>query len=139
MLIIQVLISAFVMMLMDFTWLSIIAKPHYYEAYGSMMRLVDGKLLPIWPAALMVYVLLVFGLNYYGLSDAKNSSWSAIWQSMLFGWVVYGVYDLTCYSLFKTFPLVMGLVDWLWGGILCGLTASLTLLALNLIKQFTPG
>jgi uncharacterized membrane protein len=129
--IIQVLISFIVMMLLDGLWLTFIAKTHYYAAYSSMMRLEAGTLSPIWPAAFLVYVLLVFGLNYYGLSHAKDSFWQGIWQSALFGWVVYGVYDLTCYSLFKTFPLVMGLVDWAWGGVLFGMTAAITLLILK--------
>lgn len=139
MLMIQVVLSCMIMMLLDGLWLTLVAKAHYYAAYSSMMRLEAGKLLPIWPAAFMVYVLLVFGLNYYGLSYAKISCWQAIWQSAIFGWVVYGIYDLTCYSLFKTFPLFMGLVDWAWGGVLCGLTAALTLVCLKWISPLITG
>ena len=92
MLIIQVTLSCFIMMLLDGLWLALVAKAHYYAAYSGMMRLEAGKLLPIWPAALMVYVLLVFGLNYYGLSHAKLSAGQAIWQSAIFGWVVLGLF-----------------------------------------------
>ena len=139
MFVIQVIVSCLVMMLLDGLWLGFIAKAHYYAAYSSMMRFEAGKLLPIWPAAFMVYVLLVFGLNYYGLSHAKMSSWQAIWQSALFGWVVYGVYDLTCYSLFNTFPLFMGLADWAWGGFLCGLTAASTIMLLKWLSPLITG
>ena len=130
----QLALSCLIMMLLDGIWLTVLAKAHYYAAYSSMMRLEAGILSPIWPAAFMVYVLLIFGLNYYGLSHAKIGIWQAIWQSAIFGWVVYGVYDLTCYSLFKTFPLSMGLIDWAWGGVLCGLTAAITLLLLKWIS-----
>jgi uncharacterized membrane protein len=125
---VQFLLSFLVMMGLDGVWLGWIAKKHYYEAYGHVLRIENQQLQPIWWSALMVYVLLVFGVYYYGLSYAKESTLSAVLHSALFGLIVYGVYDFTCLALFRDWPLLMTLLDWLWGGVLCGLTAYLVLL-----------
>ncbi len=124
----QYLLSMIVMMLLDGIWLGFIAKSYYYQAYGHILRLENDQLQPIWWAAFLVYVLLVFGVNFYGLSYAKESIFTAVWRSALFGLVVYGVYDFTCLSLFKSWPIGMTLIDWIWGGVLCGLTSYLVLM-----------
>lgn len=126
--ILQLLFSFLVMMGLDGLWLGFIAKSHYYQAYGHVLRIENNQLQPIWWSALLVYVFLVFGVYYYGLSYAKESYASAILHSALFGLIVYGVYDFTCLALFRDWPIGMTLIDWVWGGVLCGLTCSVVLL-----------
>lgn len=124
----QYFLTLLIMMLLDGVWLGVIAKSYYYASYGHILRLENNQLQPIWWSALMVYAFLVFGIHYYGLSYAKISWNSAIGHAALFGLVVYGVYDFTCLAIFKDWPIVMTLVDWLWGGILCGLTGFIVLM-----------
>jgi uncharacterized membrane protein len=45
---------------------------------------------------------------------------------MLFGFIIYGVYDSTTYALFKKWKLKLMAIDILWGGVLMGLTTWLT-------------
>ncbi len=120
-------ISFLVMFVLDILWISVIAKAHYLKAYGHVLRLEGGQLMPLWWAVGIVYFALVIGLNYFGLVWTKESTMSAIMHSVLFGLVVYAVYDFTCLSLFKDWPIGMTLIDCVWGGVLCGLTAALTL------------
>lgn len=130
----QYFLTLLIMMLLDGIWLGVIVKSYYYSAYGHILRLENNQLQPIWWSALMVYAFLVFGIHYYGLSYAKISWRSAIGHSALFGLVVYGVYDFTCLAIFKDWPIVMTFVDWLWGGILCGLTSFIVLMMTNVIS-----
>lgn len=123
----QYLISLLTMMMLDGIWLGWIAKSYYYRAYGHVLRLENNQLQPLWWSALFVYAFLVFGIHYYGLSYSKISWSSAIGHAALFGLVVYGVYDFTCLAIFKDWPIGMTLVDWLWGGLLCGSTSLFVL------------
>lgn len=123
----QYILTLFTMMLLDAIWLGVIAKSHYYAAYGHILRLENNQLQPLWWSALLVYAFLVFGIHFYGLSYAKISWTSAIGHAALFGLVVYGVYDFTCLAIFKDWPIIMTLVDWIWGGCLCALTSLIVL------------
>lgn len=123
----RILLSALVMFSLDMLWIGGIAKTHYFKAYGHTLRLVDGQLRPIWWAVFIVYFALVVGVNIFGLSWDKQSFKQAIFYSALFGLVVYAVYDFTCLSLFKDWPIGMSVVDCIWGAVLCGLTAFITL------------
>lgn len=131
--VLKILISAIVMLALDGLWIGVIAKAPYFLAYGHVLNIQNGQLLPVWWAAGLVYVFLIFGVHYYGLSHLSVSWKQAVLQSAIFGWVVYGVYDFTCFALFKSWPLMMTLIDFTWGGILCGLTALLTILIYRLI------
>ena len=124
--VLQVGLSFIIMMCLDFIWIGFIAKSHYLKAYGHILRLSNGNLEPIWWAALIVYACLIFGVNYYGLSY-RAEPLKAITQAAIFGWVVYAVYDFTCLSLFKNWPIFITVVDCLWGGVLCAMTAGLTI------------
>ncbi|MDQ5884614.1 MAG: hypothetical protein QG556_954 [Pseudomonadota bacterium] len=124
----QYVLTLLTMMILDGIWLGAIAKSHYYQAYGHILRLENNQLQPLWWSALLVYVFLVFGIHFYGLSYSKISWVSAIGHAALFGLVVYGVYDFTCLAIFKDWPIVMTIVDWLWGGCLCALTSLMVLL-----------
>lgn len=129
----RLLLSAVVMFSLDMIWIGIIAKAHYFKAYGHILRLVDGKLMPIWWAVFLVYVALVVGVNVFGLSWDKHSMKDAVLYSALFGLLVYAVYDFTCLSLFKDWPIGMSIIDCIWGAVLCGLTALITLTIEKLI------
>ena len=128
----QIIVSTLCLLILDSIWIGFLAKAAYFKAYGNILRLVDGKIDPVWWAVLVVYVVLVFGVNYYALSY-KSEPIKAISEGAIFGLVVYAVYDFTCLSLFKNWPIYMSLIDCLWGGILCSVTVGVTILCLRLI------
>ena len=124
---IRIIISFIAMLSLDFLWIGVIAKNTYFKAYGHILRLEKGHLMPIWWSAAIVYLALIFGVHYFGLSMAKYSMMQAIVHSAIFGLITYAVYDFTCLALFKDWPIGVTVIDCLWGGVLCGLTAFLTL------------
>ena len=125
---IRFLISFFVMFILDMIWIGIIAKQAYFNAYGHVLRLQDGHLLPIWWSVALVYIALVFGVNYFGLTMHKDSFLQAVIHSAVFGLITYMVYDFTCLALFKDWPIGMSIIDCIWGATLCGSTAYITLM-----------
>lgn len=73
------------------------------------------------PAAIACYVFLLFGLYYFILKDHRSPL-----DAMLFGLVIYGVYETTTYALLKNWKLQTVLIDTLWGGTLFYLTTYFT-------------
>jgi uncharacterized membrane protein len=116
-----------VFLLLDFVWLGVISSRFYAEQLGPWLRRApDGSLAPFWTPALVFYVLVVVGLATFvaprvaagGGGLLAAAAWGA-----LFGVVVYGAWDLTNYSVFKDWPLVVVVADMTWGATVCALTS----------------
>jgi uncharacterized membrane protein len=71
--------------------------------------------------AILCYFFLIFGLYYFILREHKS-----VFDAMLFGFIIYGVYDTTTYAVLKKWKLKLMIMDTLWGGALMGLTTWLT-------------
>jgi uncharacterized membrane protein len=54
--------------------------------------------------------------------------------SAVLGLIVYGVYDLTNYSVFSKWSFKVAIIDIVWGTFLCGAVGTLTKLTLNYLK-----
>ncbi|HJN37854.1 MAG TPA: DUF2177 family protein [Gammaproteobacteria bacterium] len=70
----------------------------------------------------LVYVLLVWGLARLVLAQSLSRQ-EALKLGCLYGVIVYGVYSLTCCVLIQGWPLSLALMDTVWGGFLCSVTA----------------
>ena len=71
--------------------------------------------------AIICYIFLILGLNYFILSRNKSP-----FEASLFGLVIYGVYESTNYAIFDKWSLEALMLDTIWGGILFYLTTILT-------------
>tara|TARA_B100001057_G_C22390022_1_gene771885 strand:- start:285 stop:659 length:375 start_codon:yes stop_codon:yes gene_type:complete len=71
--------------------------------------------------AVICYIFLILGLNYFILSRNKSP-----FEASLFGLVIYGVYESTNYAIFDKWSLEALMLDTIWGGILFYLTTFLT-------------
>ena len=120
------LIAFIVFAITDMIWLGIIAKNLYFQHYEPWLNLVDSQLKLHWWATLMVYLLFALSVIVFILPLAHNSLYRAAIYGAVLGAVIYGVYDFTCLAIFKGFPIGMGLLDWLWGTLLCSWSSFLT-------------
>lgn len=68
-----------------------------------------------------VYIILLFAFYYFVLRTRRP-----VYEAALLGGVIYAVYELTNYSLFKKWRLSTVALDTLWGATLWGLTAYIT-------------
>ena len=119
-------IAFLVFIITDVIWLGFIAKSLYFHYYEPWLRLEAGELKLVWWATLMVYLLFALSVVVFIVPLAQNSPyWAAIYGALL-GAVIYGVYDFTCLAIFKGFPIGMGLLDWLWGIVLCSWASFVT-------------
>ncbi len=106
------LTALFVFLVIDVTWLGLIAKNFYRKHMGFLMKSeVD------WIPALLLYMLFVAALVLFVINPAiEKESWMhALLFGAFFGLVAYASYDLTNLATIKNWPMVVTLVDIAWG------------------------
>lgn len=94
----------------------------YLTAFSSffndvVMRVQGSKLKINLVGAILCYIFLVFGLNYFIISKKKP-----LLDAFILGIVIYGVYETTSYALLEKWSPYSVLLDTFWGGILFTLT-----------------
>ena len=119
-------ISVPVFFLIDFLWLGLIAKPFYDRHLGYLLR---GQVL--WWAAILFYLLFLLGLVVFVIAPAVESGSlsKAVLLGLFFGFITYQTYELTNYALIRDWPLIVVVVDILWGMVLSSLVSAVTFLA----------
>jgi uncharacterized membrane protein len=120
--------------LLDFLWLGVAMSGFYRSQLGPLARTANGAFAPIWPAAVLVYGLLIVGIVTFVLPRVEQgrtapatarAGWgTAFLWGALFGVVVYGVYDLTNYATISQWPVLVTVTDVVWGAVICGATTA---------------
>ena len=116
------LIALPVFFVIDMVWLVLVAKKFYQEQIGFLMK-PDIN----WAAAIIFYLLFIAGLVIFVISPAvEKHSWvHALLFGALFGLITYATYDLTNLATLQNWPLLVTVVDLIWGSVLAS-TISLT-------------
>jgi uncharacterized membrane protein len=120
----KVFLIAFpIFFVIDMAWLILVAKKFYQQQIGFLMK-PDIN----WFAAIIFYLLFIAGLVIFVISPAvKKQSWvHAILFGALFGLITYATYDLTNLATMKDWPLLVTLVDLIWGTVLAASISGLT-------------
>ncbi len=117
-----VLILAPVVFIVDMAWLGFLMKDFYGQEIGSLLRRNSNGLAPRWGAAGLVYLFIPAGLLFFVLPQltAQSSAGDAILRGALFGFCMYGIYDLTNLSVLEKWTLRITIADMMWGTVLCG-------------------
>ena len=123
----QLIVAVSVFLIMDFLWLSVIAKKLYIEQLGGFLNLSNGNISPNYLAAIIVYCALIAGIFLFVLPQA-HSALSALYYGFLFGIITYSIYDFTNLAVIAKWPVMICLIDVAWGGVLCGITSFVTAL-----------
>lgn len=107
----------------DMLWLGIIAKNFYRTQIGHLMK-SDVN----WTAAIIFYLIFIVGLVVFVISPAvEKGSWTyALLFGALFGLVCYATYDLTNLAVAKDWPLLVTIVDLIWGAVLAAAVSVIT-------------
>lgn len=84
--------------------------------------------------ALACYILLIFGNYYFVFKNINRYNWikESLKNGFLFGFVVYGVFDLTNLAIFTDYSLPVAIMDMLWGGTLMALVSFLSYYIINI-------
>jgi uncharacterized membrane protein len=124
------LIALPVFFAIDMVWLAVVAKNFYQKQIGFLMK-PDIN----WLAAIIFYLLFITGLIIFVITPAMvKQSWvHALLYGALFGLVTYATYDLTNLATVKDWPLLVTLVDLVWGSVLAASVSEITYLIANRI------
>lgn len=117
------LTTLFVFLGIDSVWLLFIAKNFYAEKLGYLMAKNPNLI-----AAGIFYLLFVVGLILFVISPAlKNNSLSqAIIMGALFGLITYSTYDLTNLATIRGWPLIITVIDMIWGTVLSAAVSGIS-------------
>jgi len=96
----------------DMVWLGLVAKNFYAKHIGFLLK-TDVN----WVAAILFYLLFIAGLVVFVITPAlEKRDWvSAVTLGALLGLVSYATYDLTNLATMKNWPLLVTVVDLVWG------------------------
>lgn len=112
-----------IFLLVDMAWLGFIAKNFYRNQIGTLLK-SDVN----WWAAILFYLLFLAGLVFFVIEPAmEKRQWlQALATGAFFGLVTYATYDLTNLAVAKDWPILVTIVDLIWGTTLGAIVAVLT-------------
>ena len=115
------LVSFATFLLLDALWLGLIARSFY--AKHLSLYLTDNVL---WSSAFIFYVIFNVGLLVFVIlpSIEKNSYQSLVLYSLLYGLVTFATYDLTNLATIKDWPIIVSLIDIMYGMFVALVSAS---------------
>lgn len=123
-------IALSVFLVIDLIWLGFIAKRFYADQIGFLLKTNVN-----WIAALFFYALFIAGLVFFVINPAieQKSLQYAIFAGAFFGLLTYATYDLTNLATLKDWPVLVTIVDMMWGTILA---ASVSGITYTIIERF---
>jgi len=99
----------------DMLWLGLIARTFYKKHLGFLMAPEVN-----WYAALIFYFLFIAGVLVFvvlpGLKE--NDLPMMLVKAALFGLITYATYDLTNLATVKDWPMIITIIDLIWGMVL---------------------
>jgi len=119
------LIALPVFFAIDMIWLVLVAKNFYQKQIGFLMK-PDIN----WYAAIIFYLLFIVGLVTFVITPSvEKHSWvHALIFGAFFGLVTYATYDLTNLATTKDWPMLVTIVDLIWGMVLSASVSLITYL-----------
>lgn len=115
--------------IIDMAWLGLVATKFYKSQIGFLLGPVN------WTAAIIFYLLYIVGIIIFAVYPAlqAGSLGKAVLLGALFGFFAYATYDLTNLATVKDWPILVTVVDIIWGTVL---TSSVAAVSYYLAKTF---
>jgi uncharacterized membrane protein len=121
------LVALPIFILVDFTWIGVIAKNVYISELGTLARVFDGKFKPNLPAALIAWALIPLGIVVFVVPrlTPETPVLEVIGWGAMFGAVTYGIYDFTNLATLKGYTTKLTLIDTAWGTVLSAIVTTI--------------
>lgn len=106
--------------IIDMVWLGWLGKAFYKEQIGFLLGPIN------WSAAIIFYLLYIVGIIIFAVSPAlhADSLGKAVLLGAILGFIAYATYDLTNLATVKDWPILVTVVDLIWGTVLTGSVAA---------------
>ena len=115
-----------VFLVVDLIWIGIIARNFYQDQLGFILASS-----PNWTAAIIFYLMFVAGLLFFAVAPGLKETGlkDSLFRAAVFGILTYGTYDLTNLALIEGWPVLVTVVDIIWGMILSIIVCMVSLKA----------
>lgn len=109
----------------DMVWIGFVARSFYKEKLGYLLAEQ-----PRWAAAIIFYLIYIGGILFFAVVPAlREQVWTtALMNGAVLGLLCYATYDLTNLATIARFPVVVVIVDILWGIFLTAAVSTITFL-----------
>ena len=99
----------------DMVWLGFVARTFYKKHLGYLMAPEVN-----WWAALIFYALFIAAVLFFVVVPGVRSGdlTGTLLKAAFFGLITYATYDLTNLATVKDWPVVITVVDMIWGTVL---------------------
>ncbi len=106
------LVSLAAFLAIDLFWLGLVARSFYQQQLGFIMAPSVN-----WFAAVLFYLLFLVGILFFVVVPGLESGSlkTTLLRAALFGLITYATYDLTNLATLKDWPVLLTVVDMLWG------------------------
>lgn len=109
-------------LVLDGTWIGLVMREFYKKHIGYLF----GGSMNLWAAGAF-YLLYAAGLVYLVSKPGLEQNWSLtqiFFTGALIGLMAYGAYDLTNQATIRDWPVIVTILDMLWGAFATGVVAT---------------
>ena len=116
-------VSTVVFFAIDMLWLGIVARGFYRRQLGFLLSPKVN-----WASAVLFYLLFIVGLLVFAVRPAvaAGAPHQALWLGGLLGLICYATYDLTNLATIKDWPVIVTVIDLVWGTVLGSVVSFLS-------------
>lgn len=110
-------------MILDALWIGVLAKSFYQKHLGYLF----AEKFTLWPAGIF-YLIYAFGIMFFVVNPGiqEKSAFVVFYRGALLGLIAYAAYDLTNQATINKWPVVITIVDLLWGAVVTALVGLIT-------------
>lgn len=125
------LIALVVFVVIEGTWLVVVAKDFYQSELGYIMS-ASPKILP----TVLFALVFIAGLVFFVINPAlMKDSWKyALLAGLFFGLVSYSTYDLTNLATLQDWPLKVSVIDLIWGSSMSALVSTISFFIIKIFS-----
>lgn len=122
------ILSLIIFLVLDLLWLNVYMK----KRFSNLVQNIQRSPMKIKTPGLLAYVLIAFGIGYFGV---KQNIPDSVKNGLLVGLIMYGVFDLTNFAIFDGYDINTVVIDMTWGILASGLTSALVSVGLKKLKN----
>ena len=118
------ILSLLILVVIDFVWLNLMGS-RFYRVHLGYIFAENFNFTP----AMFFYPLYCFGIAYLIITPALQSdvkTAQVLLSGFILGLIAYGAYDLTNQATIKDWPLIVTIVDMLWGAFVTSIASGLS-------------
>jgi len=105
----KIILSLIILFIFDLIFLYITK-----NIFNKQIKTIQGKPIKIKLVGFIItYLIMMYGYYHFILKDDKS-----VFDGFIYGFVVYGVFEFTNYSIFNKWNIKTIIIDLSWGSIL---------------------